>query len=123
MGLPELPVRLEMLQRHLQGIECHLSEQDLLAVGEMTASWSGSDIEVKYHFEYALYMCHIIVTTGGSTTSVHSVRVTYALCMLNICVNVVLMLLCVVDSVQRSGYGASKGGAAIRSPTVRCICF
>lgn len=48
VGLPDLPARLHMLALHLRGIDCTLSQQDLDAVGSMTAGWSGSDIEVQY---------------------------------------------------------------------------
>lgn len=61
VGLPDLPARLDMLHRHLRGIDCQLGQQDLLAVSNMTAAWSGSDIEVTLSRSFLIFYLFIFL--------------------------------------------------------------
>lgn len=46
VGLPSLAARMLMLRTHMQHVPCALSEEELHRVAQLTADWSGSDIEV-----------------------------------------------------------------------------
>lgn len=46
VGLPCAAARLSMLRGQLQGVRAQLSEQEYERVVQLTAEWSGSDIEV-----------------------------------------------------------------------------
>lgn len=46
VGLPSLTVRVHMLRTHMQHVPCALSEEEFHRVAQLTAEWSGSDIEV-----------------------------------------------------------------------------
>lgn len=46
VGLPSLTARVHMLRTHMQHVPCALSEEEFHLVAQLTAEWSGSDIEV-----------------------------------------------------------------------------
>lgn len=46
VGLPSASARLCMLRGHMQHVHTELSTQEFASVVELTADWSGSDIEV-----------------------------------------------------------------------------